>query len=77
VTKFEVNLALALARCRFLPGSWDKSFVRGMVHRARTAPDEPLTEHQAELMRRLAYKYRRQIPQVMQAELPLYGRGAS
>ncbi len=47
-----------LAQCTFLPGYWDKRFVRNM-HQSDPAK---LTENQRNQVRRLAYKYRRQMP---------------
>ena len=48
--------AAALARCSFLPGSWDKRFVRDV---ASLKTHTPL---QAANIDRLAWKYRRQLP---------------
>ncbi len=46
----------ALARCSFLPGSWDKRFARDMAARTEFSP------RQAANIARLAWKYRRQMP---------------
>ena len=56
MTEKERGLVQALASCRFLPGSWDKRFVKDMA--AQTL----VTEKQAQQIARLAWKYRRQIP---------------
>lgn len=44
-----------LSGCTFLPGSWDKRFVRDLA-----GTDRELTAKQAAAIERLAYKYRRQ-----------------
>ncbi len=49
----------ALSGCSMIPGSWDKRFVTDMLERSPAA----LTENQRNQVRRLAYKYRRQMPQ--------------
>lgn len=46
-----------LARCTFLPGSWEKRFVRDLA----TFPQErELTERQAAALARVAWRYRKQ-----------------
>lgn len=49
-------LDLMVKRVTFLPGSWDKSFVYNVHNQDR------LTEKQADWVKRLFHKYRRQIP---------------
>lgn len=49
---------LGLACVTMLPASWDKRFVRDMVRRGSAAG---LTENQRNQVRRLAYRYRRQM----------------
>lgn len=51
-----------LARCRFLPGSFDKCFVRSM---AMLGPYDLLSERQAEWVERMAYRYRRQMARMV------------
>lgn len=48
----------ALKQCTFLPGSFDKRFVRDL---SALPADAELTERQAANVERLAYRYRRQI----------------
>lgn len=48
----------ALHGVTFLPGSWDKRFVRDMHQRDPAT----MTENQCNQVRRLARKYRRQMP---------------
>jgi len=48
----------ALDRCRFLPGSWDKRFAQGL---ASKRIDDELTEKQVFWLKKLVYKYRKQI----------------
>ena len=43
-----------LSRCSFLPGSWDKRFVRDVLG------SEAITARQAETIDRLYHRYRRQ-----------------
>lgn len=51
----------ALSGCTMIPGSWDKRFVTDMLERSPAT----LTENQRNQVRRLAYKYRRQMPAAM------------
>ena len=46
-----------LSRCVFLPGRYDKRFVRSL---ASLAPYDVLSERQSLCLHRLAYHYRRQ-----------------
>lgn len=55
----------ALARCSFLPGSWDKRFARDM---AATAEDYRLTAKQRQCLWKMAWKYRRQMPPLATTE---------
>ncbi len=54
-----------LARCNFLPGSWDKRFVRDVNTSAVVCEASgsvlAITTAQAEQIDRLYYRYRRQI----------------
>ncbi len=54
-----------LSRCTFLPGSWDKRFVRnvwGSVLACEAVNGTPtITTNQAEQVDRLHHRYRRQI----------------
>ncbi len=51
----------ALAACTMIPGCWDKRFITNVLERSPTA----LTENQRNQVRRLAYKYRRQLPRTL------------
>jgi hypothetical protein len=62
MTPAERQIALALGRCSFLPGTWDKRFCRALASAAEHAPGVPLTERQGVHLLRLAHKYRRQLP---------------
>lgn len=55
LSPLELRMRDALARCTFLPGSFDKRFVRTIA--GATA----LTEKQRALFHKLFYRYRRQI----------------
>jgi hypothetical protein len=48
-----------LAACSFQPGSFDKRFSRDVL--ARVQSDRPLTEKQYLCLRKLLFKYRRQM----------------
>lgn len=51
----------ALSKCRFLPASWDKRFVRDMCRLAEK-PDAPmLTEKQTRKLDDVTFKYRAQL----------------
>lgn len=63
MTKTEQQIALMLSpeHVTYLPGSWAKRFARALAYQAKN--DEPcITEKQAEWLRNLAHKYRRQVP---------------
>jgi hypothetical protein len=60
-TKAQIEIAKALAACRFLPASWDKRFARDMAAMATNRPDRDFTDRQLAHLLRLAHKYRRQI----------------
>lgn len=46
-----------LETCSFLPGSWEKRFVRDL---ATFPPEKELTQRQAAALRRTAWRYRKQ-----------------
>jgi hypothetical protein len=50
-----------LERCRFLPGSWDKRFVNGMVYLSEYAM---LTAKQEEWIDKMLYRYRKQLARI-------------
>jgi hypothetical protein len=47
-----------LSNCRFLPGSWDRKFVRDLSSKPREAT---LSPKQVRYLKKLYYRYRRQI----------------
>lgn len=57
MTNKEKMLAEALQQCSFLPGSFEKRFVRGLPDRQ----DKPMTKEGRRLLLELFYKYRKQI----------------
>ena len=59
MTDEEKDLANRLSFCRFLPGSWDKRFVRDMV--LHVSLGEGITQQQAEWLAKTAYKFRVQL----------------
>jgi len=56
MTDLQKQVATALKNCSFLPGSFDKRFVRNLD------PDKEMTEKGLNMMLRLFDRYRRQIP---------------
>lgn len=58
-TDLEKRAALAIAKCRFLPGSWDKRFARDVGTLAEN--EGQLTERMAWHIWRVVYRYRRQV----------------
>ena len=60
-TEAEVEMVRALARCCFLPGSHAKRFARHMVDLLEDGM--PPTDLQAQHLRRLVIRLRRQIPE--------------
>jgi hypothetical protein len=62
----EKTLAIALAKCTFVPGVPTKRFARDMAERAHwpSGPDTvPLTPKQRKYLCEAVIKFRRQIPQ--------------
>lgn len=57
----EQAMALALAQVTMIPGIPSKGFARAMAAAAR-AEAPAITERQADTLRSLVYRYRRQIP---------------
>lgn len=58
MTDAQHQLIQALSRCSMQPGTWDKTFTHDMAQKPRTYD---LSPRQDEFVRRLAYKYRKQI----------------
>lgn len=62
MTKEEQNICIRLGNVRCLPATFDKRFTRNMAGIAKSNPEKDLTESQKEIMYRLLYKYRKQLP---------------
>jgi len=62
MTPHQIEVAEALGRCSFLPGTSQKRFCRDMAHLAQHSPDTALTEAQDRYLTIMAYRYRRQMP---------------
>ena len=62
MTKEEQYICIALGNVRCLPASFDKRFTRNMASMAKNFPEKNLTESQKEVMYRILYKYRNQLP---------------
>lgn len=58
---FHYQAIQALWRCRFLPGSYDKRFIKDM---AQLGPYDMLSIRQEQNIERLAYHYRKQLARV-------------
>lgn len=61
MTDEQRRLILRLSRCTFLPGSYEKRFVRSMVALAHSKDNPDLTEKQAAFLARVSQRYRRQL----------------
>lgn len=58
----QMDMILALHKCTFLPGSFDKRFVKTLFKRvALDNTVKPLTERQGKYLAQLFHKYRKQI----------------
>lgn len=64
MTKREIELATALGKCTFIPGSFDKSFARHMAHIAKQSPEFNISPRQSYCLYSLARRYRRQIADI-------------
>lgn len=62
MTPREIAIAKAFRNVSFPPATAAKRFARDMASLAESAPETPLTAKQAEMMARIAYRYRRQLP---------------
>lgn len=58
MTDAQAQLIQALARCSMLPGTFDKRFTHDLAEKPR---GYALSDRQDEFVRRLAYKYRKQL----------------
>jgi len=61
MTSAEVDLAIALHRCRYAPATFEKRFAADMSHRAVHEVHPTITEKQAAVMQRMAHRYRKQL----------------
>lgn len=57
----QIRKALALGKCTFLPGSYQKRFAGNMEHAARHHPEQELSKKQADYLEQLFHMYRKQI----------------
>lgn len=62
MTQDEIQIATNLYACTMLPGTFDKRFVTDMYFRSKQQEPKPLSDKQNEILYRLVYKYRKQIP---------------
>ena len=73
MTELEVETIQRLKRCRFLPGSWQKRFVRSLATKPATAT---LSEAQSDLLWRVARSWSKQLGRDFAIRLP-FGAGLS
>ena len=62
MTQDEIIIATQLHSCTMLPGTFDKRFASDMYYRSKQEEPKPITDKQNEILYRLVYKYRKQIP---------------
>lgn len=62
MTADEIKIARALYHCSMLPGTFDKRFISNMHSNSKEQNPKPLSDKQNEILFRLCYKYRAQIP---------------
>jgi hypothetical protein len=60
MTETEKDMLHRLSRCTFLPGSWEKRFVRNLHFTARSKKPT-ISPKQREWLVEIAYRYRNQI----------------
>ncbi len=68
MTPEQIHLAKSLSHCQFLPGSYDKRFVRAMGYRAQNRPELELTKKQAGFLAKMGQRYRRQLAKITAQE---------
>ena len=61
MTPLQIQMIVDLHRCTFLPGSFEKRFVKSLFARAAKDPNKPLTGKQESYMYELYHKYRKQV----------------
>jgi len=59
MTDNEIQMIQDLSRCIFLPGSYNKRFVKSMVDRVKN--ENTITQKQGDNVRRLHHRFRKQI----------------
>ena len=62
MTPDQIEIATSLSNCKLPFGSFDKNFIGDMHHFAKFKPSKDLSEKQNEMLFRLLYKYRNQLP---------------
>lgn len=72
-TANEHSAILALSKCTFLPGSYDKSFIHVML--AKYHNNDPMTDNQLANLWRLVWRYRRQHKERKLTDLAAMGLG--
>lgn len=60
MTSEQLSMIADLHRCTFLPGSFEKRFVKNLFNRSILS-EKPLTEKQGRYLAELFHKYRKQI----------------
>jgi hypothetical protein len=59
----EIEIAISLGKCTYLPGSFEKRFAANLAFIARNSPEKEITEKQRVWMYNQLKRYRKQIPQ--------------
>ena len=67
MTVEQINKALLLEQCTFLPASFEKRFAANMAGLARSNPEQALTPKQAAWLDKQFYRYRNQIARADQS----------
>lgn len=62
MTKEEQTICINLGNVRCLPATFDKRFTRNVSSMAKNTPEKELSQSQKEIIYRLLYKYRKQLP---------------
>lgn len=63
MTDDQIEMAIALGHCTFVPGTNTKRFARSMRDTAKNIPEHELTDKQHKYLCEATIKFRRQIPE--------------
>ena len=74
ITQTEKDMLLSLSKCTFLPGSWEKRFVRNLHFTARSKKPT-ISPKQREWLVEIAHRYRNQIERQLSPSPDALSRG--